>query len=47
MTAKVDYTVNKHLSMYVLFEEFWPGDYYTQLRDEPASFLRFETVVKW
>ncbi|HUU09267.1 MAG TPA: alginate export family protein [Phycisphaerae bacterium] len=47
VTAKVDYTVNKHLSMYVLFEEFWPGDYYTQLRDEPASFLRFETVVKW
>ncbi|MBE3069549.1 MAG: alginate export family protein [Planctomycetes bacterium] len=46
-TARLKHVFNKHLSTYVLVERFWPGNYYTGLRDEPATFLRCEAVVTW
>jgi hypothetical protein len=45
MSAK--YTFNKHLAARVLPEFFFPGDYYTDLRNDPLVFLRLELVMTW
>jgi len=41
------YTFNKHLFARVMPEFFWPGDYYTDLRNDGLIFLRLEVVTTW
>ena len=46
-TGKVEHEVNKHLALALLVEHFRPGNYYSDLRDEPAMFYRAEATLKW
>jgi len=41
------YRFTKHLSGHILGEYFFPGDYYTDERNDPAVFLRAELVLSF
>ncbi len=41
------YTLNKHAFFRVMPEFFFPGDYYTDLRNDPLVFLRLELNLTW
>jgi hypothetical protein len=46
-SALVRYKFNEHLSGHLLGELFFPGDYYSSLKQDPATFLRAEFIVAW
>jgi len=41
------YTINEHVKGHLLGEVFGPGDFYTDSRNDVATFLRFEIVFSW
>jgi hypothetical protein len=41
------YQFTKHLKGHLLAEFFWPGNYYTAPKDDPAAMLRGEFVFTW
>ena len=44
---KAIYTFNKHLKGLVWTEFFFPGDYYTDFRNDVVTFLRGELYFTW
>ncbi|MEI7836026.1 MAG: alginate export family protein, partial [Planctomycetota bacterium] len=45
--AQLVYKFNEHVSGHFLAEVFFPGDFYTDLRNDVALFLRYQLVVAW
>jgi len=45
--AQLLYKFNEHISGQLLAEFFFQGDYYTDLRNDVALFLRYQLVVTW
>ncbi|MCY2924389.1 MAG: alginate export family protein [Planctomycetota bacterium] len=45
--AQLSYKFNEHISGHFQAEFFFPGDYYTDLRNDVALFLRYQLVVTW
>lgn len=45
--AQLLYKFNEHVSGQFLAEFFFPGDFYTDLRNDVALFLRYQLVVTW
>jgi hypothetical protein len=41
------YKFSEHFSGHLLGEFFFPGDYYTSLKQDPAAFLRVELIAAW
>ena len=46
-SALMKYKFNEHLSGHLLGELFFPGDYYSSEKQDPATFLRAEFIVAW
>ncbi len=47
LTALMKYQFNRFLSGHLLSEYFFPGDYYSNERNDPACFLRAELMITW
>jgi hypothetical protein len=47
LTALMKYKFTQHLSGHLLGEFLFPGDYYSDMRNDPASFLRAELSFSW
>lgn len=45
LTSRLTYKFNRHLSGHLLGEFFFPGDYYTDDRNDAAAFLRYELML--
>ena len=41
------YKFNEHVSSHVWFEVFGPGDFYSNFRNDTATFARYELVFNW
>ena len=47
LSSVLKYKVNDHVSTHLWGEVFFPGDFYSEARNEVAAFLRFEIVFTW
>jgi len=47
LSGSAKYTFNEHVAMRLLAEVFLPGDYYTDDRNDPAVFARYEITFSW
>lgn len=47
LAAVMRYKLNSHISGHLLGEVFFPGNYYGQPRNDPATFLRGELTFTW
>ncbi|KPK86230.1 MAG: hypothetical protein AMJ81_01865 [Phycisphaerae bacterium SM23_33] len=47
LTGLLKYKFNKHIAGHVLAELFFPGDYYSDVRNEVAGMFRYEIVFTW
>jgi len=47
ITAVARWEVCQHMAMQLVGETFFPGDFYTDARNDPAVFARYEIVFKW
>ncbi|NLX12672.1 MAG: alginate export family protein [Phycisphaerales bacterium] len=47
LTALMKYQFNRFLSGHLVSEFFFPGDYYSNERNDPACFLRAEIMITW
>ena len=46
-TLLLNYKFNPHVSGHVLGEFFWPGNYYSDIRQDPECYLRYELTFTW
>lgn len=47
VTALWKWDINKHISTHLIGEVLFPGDYYTDAKNEPVFFTRYQIVFKW
>ena len=47
LSAKLTYQFNEHISGHVLAELFFPGDFYTDARNDVSGFFRYELTIAW
>jgi hypothetical protein len=47
LTALWKWEINKHIETHVIGEVLFPGDYYSDAKNEAAMFLRYQIVLKW
>jgi hypothetical protein len=47
VSSWLKYKFNDHMSGHLMGELFFPGDFYSQARNEVAAFLRAEIVFSW
>ena len=47
LQTKFEYNINKHIQTHLVLESIIPGDYYTDLADDVAFFLRAQVMLTW
>ena len=47
LQTKFEYNINKHIQTHLVLESIIPGDYYTDLADDIAFFLRAQVMLTW
>jgi len=47
ITGILGYDVNKHVKTHLMLDWFFPGDYYSETRNDAAFFLKYQVVFTW
>lgn len=47
ITVLLDYEHNEHIRSHLMFDVFFPGDYYSDLRNDVAIYSKYQIVFTW